>query len=322
MQSFKELFEQRIRQFNNPIISNLDFDFSTVSERVESVENFEEKIIIPAKEKELFYRGERINSPSRRLIPTMLRKPGELLDKSEFGVLHIDSEYLLNYYSSMGEFVELFNKTMGKVSETHLYEISAFAQHYCDFSPLIDFTRSVYPALSFALKGRDTYEDDIVLYVLELNNKSDYTNDINTADKWLNELNIYLSAFDEKDIKNAINESFEMRKKLILPDPDDFRLQLEKLATPASPTAKLIDVPTNTRMKFQQGVFLLLTDFNLFGNNYLTKNIRDKFTITKYIIDKNLCPLIKEYIESNVPWYSYKHLMDVEGAFKEAIDKK
>ena len=105
-------------------------------------------------------------------------------------------------------------------------------------------------------------------------------------------------------------------------ESDNFRLQLEKLATPASPTAKLIDVPTNTRMKFQQGVFLLLTDFNLFGNNYLTKNIRDKFTITKYIIDKNLCPLIKEYIESNVPWYSYKHLMDVEGAFKEAIDKK
>lgn len=46
-----------------------------------------------------------------------------------------------------------------------------------------------------------------------------------------------------------------------------------------------IDVPTNTRMKFQQGVFMLLTDFQLFNDTYLTKNIRDSFEINKYIID-------------------------------------
>lgn len=322
MLSVRELFEQRLKQFNSPFMDSFDYDFSSVTEKINTIDEFDKKIIEPScVENGLYYRGERVNSNDRRLIPTMLREPKKLLERSDYGVLHIDSEFLFSYYSSMGEFVELYNKTMGKADEYNLYEISAFAQHYCDFSPLIDFTKSVYPALSFALKDRQSFSDDIVLYVLKLNNQNDYTNDIVVANKWLKELNIYLTAFDENDVKNAIEDAFELKNRMTMPDPEDFKKQLEQLNTPPSPTAKLIDVPTNTRMKFQQGVFLLLTDFNLFRNSYLTKSIRNSFTITKYIINKNICPNIKSHIDINAPWYSYKYLTDVEGAFKEAIEK-
>ena len=54
-------------------------------------------------------------------------------------------------------------------------------------------------------------------------------------------------------------------------------------------------------MKFQQGVFMLLTDFQLFNDTYFTKNIRDSFEINKYIIDKEICPVL-------VIWLKVKHL--------------
>ncbi len=323
MITLKELFEQGIKQFNSSLMDNLDYDFSSVTERIDTFYDFEKKIIGDFKsDKKLFYRGERIYSSERRLIPTMLRDPKALLERSDYGILHIDSQFLFDQYSSMGGFVELYNKTMGTASTDNLYEISAFAQHYCNFSPLIDFSKSLFPALSFALKGRKEFEDDIVLYVLELKNDKDYTKNPVIANKWLRELSIYLTCFDENDVKNAIKDSIEMKLPLSVYEPDEVRKQFERLNTPPSPTAKLIDVPTNTRMKFQQGVFLLLTDFNLLRSNYLTKNIRDKFIITKYIISKELCPKLVEYIDKEIPWYSYECLMDVEGAFKAAINKK
>ena len=318
----KEFFEQGIKQFNNTLFDNFDYDFSSVSVRIDDADDFQNKILADFESgKRLFYRGERINSPSRRLVPTMLREPKRLLERSDYGILHIDSDFLFDHYLSMGDFVGLFNKTMGEAGTDNLYEISAFAQHYCEFSPLIDFTKSIYPALSFALKDREVFEDDIVLYVLELKNERDYTKNTATANKWLKELSIYITCFDENDIKNAIKDTLEMKTPFNAYDPDEYKRQLERLNTPPSPTAKLIDVPTNTRMKFQQGVFLLLTDFNLFKNGYLTKNIRDKFTITKYIINKDICPALVDFVNTATPWYSYKYLTDVEGAFKTAIEK-
>ena len=63
---------------------------------------------------------------------------------------------------------------------------------------------------------------------------------------------------------------------------------LKKNVKRTSPTGKLIDIATNDLMKFQQGVFLLLSDFNLVNRLYLTKNVRNSFKITKYILSKGL----------------------------------
>lgn len=313
-----EHFNKRLETLSEKITDDLDFDFSAVSKYIETDDDFERYILNDfLNGKQLFYRGERLNDPNRHLVPTMFRKPERLFTDSSSGIVHIDSQYLYNCYSDMGSFVEVFNKTMGRADVEHMYEICAFAQHYCDFSPLIDFTKSLYPSLSFALKDRDVFNDDIVLYVLELKDLGDYTDDINTANQWIKDFSVYVSRFSEDTVKSAVREMFS--GKPVLPMPDDFRKQLEYLNSKPAAKAKLIDVPTNTRMKFQQGVFLLLTDFQLFNVTYFTKNIREQFVITKYIINRELCPDIKKYIDKNAPWYSYKYLTDVESAFKTAI---
>ena len=82
----------------------------------------------------------------------------------------------------------------------------------------------------------------------------------------------------------------------------------------SAPTAKLIDVPTNDLMRFQQGVFLLLDDFTIFGNGYLTKKIRDDFAIKKWIINKKICPELLEYQKKKAPYYDYDTITDLSKA--------
>ena len=267
----------------------------------------------------LFYRGERINDPNRRLLPTFYRDQEITLKNSDLGIKHINSEFIFDYYKSLGDFVFVLNKTRGNATPEHLYDICAFAQHYYHMSPLIDFTKSVYPSLSFALKGRKFFDEDIVLYVLKLTDMDDYTKDIATADKWLSDLDVYASYFDENSVRNSIKELME-NKKIVM--PSDFKRHLDTISSNPAPKAKLIDVPTNTRMKFQQGVFMLLTDFQLFNDTYFTKNIRDSFKITKFIISKDLCPILVGMIKSEAPWYTFENLMDIESAFKSAVYKK
>ncbi len=321
MFSAKEHFRQKLIQINNKISNELDFDFSAVSHYIDTYSDFENLILNPSiSEKQLFYRGERINDPQRRLLPTMLRNPKNSADKADMGIVHITGEYILDYYKSLGSFVDVFSKTMGRADIDNLYEICAFAQHYYDFSPLIDFSKSIYPALSFAIKDRDIFNDDIILFVLELKNKNDYTNDIKTADKWIKELDIYAGCFDENAVKAAVRDVLSNKHSFNI--TEDFVWHLNRLNSTPNPKAKLIDVPTNTRMKFQQGVFLLLTDFHLFNVKYFTKSIRDDFIITKYIINKDICPQIKALLNSQTPWYSYRYLTDIEGAFKAAINNQ
>lgn len=319
MFSAREQLKKKLNSLNSKINNELDFDFTAVSKHIETMDDFNQYIFEDFKSgKQLFYRGERINDPNRHLIPTMFRNPKELFKDSDLGIVHIDAQYLYNYYSNMGSFVDVFNHTMGRADIDNMYEICAFAQHYCDFSPLIDFTKSLYPSLSFALKDRTEYDDDIILYVLELKDFDDYTNDINVANQWIKDFSVYVSCFDDDDVKKAVKDMFAAKQLPLM--PEDFRKHLEYISSKPVPKAKLIDVPTNTRMKFQQGVFLLLTDFQLFNVTYFTKNIREQFSITKYIINKDICADIFKMINEEVPWYSYKYLMDVEGAFREAID--
>lgn len=320
MFSAREYMKNRLQSLNSRLSDQFDLDFSSVTERIETVEEFESEIKQPfLSDKKVFFRGERINDPQRRLVPNILRNPQKLLNNGDMAFVHIDAAFMLGYYSGLGSFVDVFSKTMGEVSENNLYELCAFAQHYYNFSPLIDFSKSIYPSLSFALKNREVYEDDIVLYMLELKNDCDYTTDISKANEWLSDLSIYASYFDEKDLKNVVKDVIETKK---IYKNDELRKHLENINRIPVPSAKLIDVPTNTRMKFQQGVFLLLDKFHFFNDSYFTKNIRDDFEITKFVISKNICPELLAMIKQETPWYSYEYLTDIEGAFKVAVNKK
>ena len=85
-------------------------------------------------------------------------------------------------------------------------------------------------------------------------------------------------------------------------------------AKSTSPIAKFIDIPTNDLIKFQQGVFLLLTDFTMFYNSYLTKSIRDNFKIVKYVINRDICPDLLDVISNEAPWYQYDSIYDINNA--------
>lgn len=318
--SAREILRQKLNEISIRIDDNLDIDFSHVSKNINTIKEFNQFILDPFLSGEkLFYRGERINDPNRHLLPTIYRDQNIVLKDSDLGIKHINSRFLFDYYESLGDFVYVFNHTMGNASPNHLYEICSFAQHYYHLSPLIDFTKSLYPSLSFALKDRKIFNDDIVLYVLKLRDTEDYTQDIKVADEWLKDLNVYVSFFDENSVRKSVRELIENKKVSI---PTDFKKHLDTISSNPVAKAKLIDVPTNTRMKFQQGVFMLLTDFQLYNDTYLTKDIRNSFEIKKYIISKSLCPALVDMIKNDAPWYTFNNLMDIESAFKSTIYAK
>lgn len=297
------------------IIENeLDFDFSINEKKINSQEDFTQLLMEPFynKDKIIFYRGERINDPMRTLIPTLLRNRRELFKNGE-PVINIDSDFLLDFYKSKGAYFDLFCHVFGKASKYRLYEICAFSQHYLDFSPFIDFTKSLFVALSFALKNRTEFEDDVVIYTVEINDNSNYTKDMVTAECWLN------------DYKVTVYNSPEdvLKKNIGYVKPSKVRDSIETIEARSksnSPKARFIDIPTNDLMKYQQGVFLLLTDYSLFYRSYLTKNIRDDFSVTKYVISRAICRDLLTVITNESPWYTYDCLLDVKRAVSRATE--
>lgn len=293
----------------------LDFDFSINEQRIETLADFDSYLRKSFENggKRIFYRGERINAANRPLLPTMFRKRERLL--GDGWVVNINSDYLLNFYKSLGEYFSFFNTAFGTASKYRLYELCAFSQHYLDSSPFIDFTKSLYVALSFALKGRERFDDDIVVYTAEISDADNYTNDMVVAECWLQDYKVSLF--------NSPETMLKMPARAITPqDLREFGEQLELSARNASPKARLIDIPTNDLMRHQQGVFLLLTDFRLVQKSYLTKNIRNQFHFTKYVISREICPDLLRLISQKAPWFEYDCLMDVSKAAHRAASNK
>ena len=175
-----------------------------------------------------------------------------------------------------------------------MYDLCAFSQHYLGWSPFIDFTKSLYVALSFGLNGQREFEHDVSLYTVEILDPEKYTRDRVTAECWLNEYHVRVYDFD----RNAK----ELR-------------EVER----TSPDAKIIDIATNDRMKFRQGVFLLLDQFNLVNHLYLTKNVRSSVKITKYVLNRGVCPALAALVERDTPWYCFDKLLDVGEGIRTAI---
>ena len=305
-----------LNDLSKKIEDELDFDFSVNEIRIEDMQQFYTLIKEPFdrdfgnQDRKLFYRGERINDPARPLMPTLLRDRKKLLVKNE-PVVDINCDFLLNYYKDMGEFYNIFRRVFGDVTRYRLYELCAFAQHYLDISPFIDFTKSLYVSLSFALKGRQEFENDIVLYTAEIEDTDNYTKDIVTAECWLNMYNVtvYNTPGQIRRIRTTDLATEALRRAKGLAEG-------EMIET--SPKARLIDIPTNDFTKYQQGVFLLLTDFFFFFKSYLTKNVRKEFLIKKYIINRDICPQLLKIIKDEAPWYEYECLFDIKAAMRRA----
>lgn len=314
-------------QIVEKIENALDINFNVSEIFIDSFENFETQLYLPFTQGDnLYYRGERIFSYERRLIPTLLRKKAaELKSMQVERALNINSKSLFDLYSSNKQFMDIYRLLYGEADIHKMYNMTAFAQHYLDLSPFIDFTKSLFVAVSFALKGRETAQDDFVIYTVRDISNNDTTEDIEQVNEWLSGYNvniININPIERTDIVSKISQKkgrgLNTPKEIIdgLKNRDiikEFK-RFEKALTALAPGAKLIDIPTNDLMKFQQGVFLLLDGFNLIDSKYLTKGIRQEFEIKKYIINKGLAFDLNRLIIKNAPEYRFECLLNISKA--------
>jgi len=296
-----------------------DVNYNVSEINISSVDAFRKMLLQPYEDgQKVYYRGERTASDERRLVPALLREGGGFFSSGADAVTEINSRRLFDFYCSRNRFISVYKTLYGDPDPDNMYIMTAFAQHYLDISPFIDFTKCPYVALSFALKGRKKADDDIVIYTALDIGDDDTTSSIEEVNEWLSNYDVKLintSSSDEllryfaekgRDIK--IKPSFSLR--------DELR-QLETVFGSVFPTAKLIDIPTNDLMKYQQGVFLLLNGFNIVDSNYLTKSVRQSFVINKYIISSGLCGELDEILTNQAPQYRYEFLMDIAKAVRE-----
>jgi hypothetical protein len=288
----------------------LDFDFDVDLELVNTMQEFEEKLLLPFKNNgNIYYRGERKNSFSRPLLPSIYRDKDILFDDND-KIKLITCDFLYDYYYSLGDYFNFYEQIMGKIEKNNMYSFLAFSQHYLGISPLIDFSKSLYVALSFALKNRTEYVEPILIYTLELKNSDDYTNSLDTANQWIENYSVLaFKGITKIEFENAIQDLIDLKEK-----SKSFVGRTLKEAS--SPRAKLIDVPTNDLMRYQQGVFLLLDDFSLFTKSYFTKKIRDNFVIKKWLISKEICPEILKNINEQLPFYNYSNITNLTKTVK------
>ncbi|MBE6816196.1 MAG: FRG domain-containing protein [Ruminococcaceae bacterium] len=300
---------KNVNPFLSKIENELDFDFRLETKRIESLDDFGEKILKPYEDgRRIFFRGERKNSITRPLLPTLFRDKDDLVPAGRFVSL-VDSDFIVDYYRKMTNYYRLYRDIIGEVERDNLYSFLAFSQHYMGISPLIDFSKSPYPALSFALKDRKEYDEDILLYTLEIKDDVDFTDSMTTANRWLRDYSVLVfrdNARPQLDftLENPLNALADYKKI-------HERFGGSTFLEMNTPHAKLIDVPTNDLMLYQQGVFLLLDDFSLMGKTYLTKQIRDDFTVKKWLINKNICPDLLDLLLTRYPYYAYRCIMDL-----------
>lgn len=324
----------------------LDVNFNVSEIEVNTIEEFNSLLFTPfLNGDKVFYRGERINSYDRRLIPTLLRQEASQLKEFQVEkILNINAESLFDTYISKKPFYDIYKLFYDEAKEENMYNMVAFAQHYLDLSPFIDFTKSLYVAISFATKSKDEVNDDFVIYTVRDISQKNITKDIDQVNKWLNDYNVNVInlvpssqlkkriAQKKQEIKQTREELFEslrngdmledVKSKDILEElkgkgiVKDFK-RFENVVTSLSPSAKLIDIPTNDLMKYQQGVFLLLDGFNLIDSKYLTKNIRNEFEIKKYIINKSLAYELNKIVMDNSPQYRFECLLNISKAVKD-----
>ncbi|MBO4330544.1 MAG: FRG domain-containing protein [Oscillospiraceae bacterium] len=280
------------------ITEELDYDYSVNEVHIDDYEQFEQRLLKPYRsgKRLIFYRGERISSLKRPLLATMFRERDALMENGE-NYADVTAEYILRHYRSNGRYIDLFCSTFGQARKYCMYDLCAFSQHYLEWSPFIDFTKSLYVALSFGLKGKHEFENDALMYTVEILDPEKYTQERVTAECWLNDYHVRVYNYDRSDEK--------MRR-------------VER----TSPDAKIIDIATNDRMKFQQGVFLLLDQFNLVNHLYLTKNVRSSVTITKHILSRSVCPALTDLVSQAAPWYSFANLLDVGAGIRTAIESQ
>lgn len=114
------------------------------------------------------------------------------------------ADFVYDFYSRDGSYMHLYEKVMDPHPRQNLYRLFAFSQHYLDVSPFVDFTKSLYVSLSFALKNRQVYPAPLALYTVKIRDEGDYTESLATANAWLEDYKVYVFRRREDYIKSLM----------------------------------------------------------------------------------------------------------------------
>lgn len=190
-------------------------------------------------------------------------------------------------------------KKLEEVNIHSVYRTAAFIQHSIGYSPLIDFTKSSFVATSFALANFksmvDFYGTSSCVYELDKNGNKTTTSG-GDADGILRNIEIWVFKENELIVNLIENERW-----------------LNFLDNKEKSVIYLIDFPTNDRMFFQKGTFILFDRVIIIGNNIYMSYEEGKPLgprLTKYIIE----PKVKEDMYAKLmeghPQYHQRYLYD------------
>ena len=179
------------------------------------------------------------------------------------------------------------------------YKTAAFIQHSIGYSPLIDFSRSSKVALSFALANGSSmvsyYGDDSCVYVLKLNNTKILENieGINDAIR-TSKVQVFKTG---EHVTNLVTN--KMWKDL--------------LNNNVQSVIHLINKPTNDRMMFQKGTFILYDNTIIIGDEVFMSFNKASFIgsrLTKYNIQTTSKEKLYEQLMIDFPQYHQRYLLD------------
>jgi len=253
--------------------------------------NIEDVISYDNKDGIVWYRGQ--TNTNWQLVPSFFRNA-----KNSF--LWSWSEIYKDYNSKPSK-VSLINKLNEVDIDTasYPYKTAAFIQHSIGYSPLIDFTRSPEVAISFALSNGSSmvnyYGDDACVFVLELNGYK------------------ILSDLTEIDKVMSSSKTQVFRKSELIINLLSNQMWLDLIIGKISSTIHLINRPTNDRMMFQKGTFILYDNVIIIGDEvFMSYNKISSIGrhLTKYNIDVKSKEKLYEKLMIKYPQYHQRYLLD------------
>lgn len=239
-----------------------------------------------------FFRGQ--TNYEWDLIPSMIRN---LNDNVKINMNFFNKKYLT--LKLKDKYYEMFGKD--KID----YLFLSFMQHACSYSPFIDFTKSNIIGLSFALSNPNFFNDftnkNSSLFIVSID-----SNEILRSEEKINEFlqeEYQLIYLDRKTLGFGENVSFKENEEEIL-----FLSDFKTIINLLTPKYKLIDLPTNDRMKYQKGVFLVFYGC-ICANDTIFYQLNNKFKLLKVKINKMNKRIYLEKIYKNYRFYDPEHLM-------------
>ena len=256
-----------------------------------------------SKERKLYiYRGQ--SDHDWKLVPTMLRN---LDDNVEVNINYLEKRYsqlqLKNKYDSIWPSKKIID-----------YDFISFMQHACSYSPLIDFTKSHIVGMTFALSNQnifnDFYSKDGGYHIVEvdeaqvLNTKEDIDRFLQNDFKIINisSSKIYLGSKIQYE-SNGKKEELEI-------------ISISRLINLLTPKYKILDLYTNDRMKYQQGMFVVFYDCICIKGKIMYE-FNHTFNHKKLSISKTRKKTLLDLIYSTYPYYTLSHLMEPYIYFNE-----